>query len=269
MIEQRGAAGLREIRERPLEGKVPRYELDGWRDRFGIVAGITGRGDGPGRGFDLGLWTEAPVGDVMARWRAFRAAESGFSAVVLGNQVHGTVVAWHEHVSGWMQVEGVDGHATNARGLLLTVTVADCIPVYLAAPGHDAVALLHAGWRGTAARILERGVEVIVARTGCSPTDLVMHCGIGVCGECYEVGPEVLEGVGLRGDGRGPWTVDLRERLASQAAGLGIRDVTASAWCSAHHRPLFFSHRASKGADGRMVAYLGMPQRIDASARAG
>jgi len=269
MIERPAAAGVREIRERPLEGNVPRYELAEWRDRFGIVAGITGRGDAPGRGFDLGLWTEAPVGDVMARWRAFRASESGFSAVVLGNQVHGATVAWHEHVSGWMQVEGIDGHATRSPGLLLAVTVADCIPVYLLAPRERAVCLLHAGWRGTAARILERGASLLVDRVGCRTSDLVMHSGIGICGDCYEVGPEVLEGVGLRGDGRGPWTVNLRERLAAQAAALGISEVTASAWCSAHHRPLFYSHRASQGADGRMVAYLGIPEQIDASALSG
>jgi copper oxidase (laccase) domain-containing protein len=90
-----------------------------------------------------------------------------------------------------------------------------------------------------------------------------MHCGVGICGDCYEVGSEVLEGVGLRGDGRGPWTVDLRERLAVQARSLGVDALSSSAWCSAHHRPLFFSHRASRGTDGRMVAYLGLPDRID------
>src|SRR5690606_13384090 len=73
----------REVREQALPGAVPRFELDEWRERYGLVAGITGRGDGPGRGFDLGLWTEAPVGSVMSRWREFRAAEPGFNAVVL------------------------------------------------------------------------------------------------------------------------------------------------------------------------------------------
>ena len=59
---------------------------------------------------------------------------------------------------GWVQVEGIDGWVTTAPGVLLTVTVADCIPVYLAVPGK-AVALLHAGWRGTAGGILARGAR--------------------------------------------------------------------------------------------------------------
>ena len=79
----------REAREQAATGPVPRFLLQEWRERFGIVAGITGRGDEAGRGFDLGLWTDAPVGDVMARWGQFRRAEPGFSTVVLGTQVHG------------------------------------------------------------------------------------------------------------------------------------------------------------------------------------
>lgn len=251
------------LSEQARPGDVPRFELDEWAERFGVTAGITARGDGPGRGFDLGLWTDAPAGEVMGRWRAFRSAIPGFSGVVLGTQVHRTDVAWHDRLTGWVQLEGVDGHATATPGLLLTVTVADCIPVYLVAPEKRVVALLHAGWRGTAAGILSRGLEVLKEHAGIEPGDLVMHSGVGICGACYEVGPEVLEALNLRGDDRGPWHVDLRERLAEQAEDAGIAEVTVSSWCSAHHRPLFYSHRASKGSDGRMVAYLGIPQSVD------
>jgi copper oxidase (laccase) domain-containing protein len=86
-----------------------------------------------------------------------------------------------------------------------------------------------------------------------------MHCGVGICGRCYEVGAEVVRGVGLAAEGAGPWHIDLRDRLAEQAGALGLRDVTTSAWCSAGDREHFYSHRASKGRDGRMVAYLGIP----------
>jgi copper oxidase (laccase) domain-containing protein len=167
-------------------------------------------------------------------------------------------VAWHERAEGWLQVEGVDGHGTAAHGVLLTVTVADCIPVYLVDPHRRAVALLHAGWRGTAAGILSRGLALLAERAGTEPDDVVMHAGVGICGPCYEVGSEVVTGVGLPADGPGPWHVDLRERLAAQGRWLGIGEVTRSSWCSAHDRPRFYSHRASGGTDGRMVAYLGL-----------
>ncbi|HEU4697947.1 MAG TPA: polyphenol oxidase family protein [Gemmatimonadales bacterium] len=258
-----GGATATALREREVAGAVPRWELAEWRERYGLVAGITGRGSDPGadgRDFDLSLWTAAPVSEVMSRWRAFRRAEPGFPGLVLAHQVHGAEVRGHGPVDGWLIQEGADGHVTTAAGLLLCVTVADCIPVYLAAPERRGVALLHAGWRGTAAGILARGVERLARAAGCTPADLTMHCGVGICGPCYEVGAEVVTGVGLAADGPGPWHVDLRERLADQAARLGIRDVTTSAWCSAEGRERFHSHRASKGADGRMVAYLGIPR---------
>ena len=92
----------------------------------------------------------------MSRWRAFRRAFPGFDTVVLGNQVHGVRVETAGAGRGWLQVEGVDGWVTTTPGTLLTVTVADCIPVYLAVPGRG-IALLHAGWRGTAGGILQPG----------------------------------------------------------------------------------------------------------------
>jgi len=252
-----GALSTEPVREVPIAGEVPRFEIPGWRTRYGVVAGITGRGDGGGRGFDLGLWTDAPVGEVMTRWRAFRHAEH-FRATILGNQVHQTVVAWHDDGAGWIQIEGVDGHATRTAGLLLTVTVADCIPVYLIDPVARAGALLHSGWKGTAGRILERGVERFVARAGSEPANIVMHCGVGICGGCYEVGSEVMDGCGVKWAGPGPWHLDLRAVLGEQARGLGIGQISTSQFCSAHDRSLFFSHRASGGRDGRMVAYLGL-----------
>jgi hypothetical protein len=242
---------------------VPRFEVPGWREAYGVVAGITARGEGPGRGFDLGLWTDAPVGEVMSRWRAFRQAEPGFHGVVLGNQVHEVRVAWHERVEGWLQLEGFDGHATRSPGLLLTVTVADCIPVYLVDPVGKTVGLLHSGWRGTAAGILERGVGTMVEVGGSRRSDIVMHCGVGICGECYEVGAEVMQGCGLGVDGPGPWHVDLREVLMEQGRLLGVEKISTSQWCSAHDRPVFYSHRGSGGRDGRMVAYLGLSPTAD------
>ncbi|MBA3318986.1 MAG: polyphenol oxidase family protein [Gemmatimonadales bacterium] len=244
--------------EEALPGSPPRFELGSWRGDLGVVAGITGRGDDPGRGFDLGLWSDAPIGDVMGRWRLFRRAFPGFSAVALGHQIHGTAVASAGPSEGWIQVEGVDGWVTTAPGVLLTVTVADCIPVYLAVPGKG-VALLHAGWRGTAGGILGRGVERLLVETGASITEVAMHCGVGICGSCYEVGSEVMSGCSVPGEGPGPWHLDLRRVLAEQGAELGLKRVTLSSLCSAHNRPTFYSHRASGGSDGRMVAYLGMP----------
>ena len=252
------------LREVPVDdAAVPRMELAEWANRYGVVAGITTRG----RGFSLGLWSEENVGQVMSRWRAVGAAfRARFPGLVLAHQVHGTALAWHRAAAdGWMILDGLDGHATGARGLLLTVTVADCIPVYLVVPQKQVIALLHAGWRGVASGVLERGVELLKREAFARASDIVMHCGVGICGSCYEVGSEVMErltpgqrpGISRATDASGP--VDLRAVLVRQAGELGIAAVSVSPWCTAHDRDRFFSHRASGGRDGRMIAYVGMP----------
>lgn len=251
------------VAEAAVAGSIPRFEIPHWRERLGVAAGITGRGADAGRGFDLGLWSQAPVGEVMSRWLAFRR-EMGFSAVVLGNQVHGAEVMPIDSGCGWIQVEGIDGWVSTTPGILLTITVADCVPVYLAVP-RRAVALLHAGWRGTAGGILEKGLERLLAAARVAESKVVMHCGVGICGGCYEVGSEVMKGCGAAAEGPGPWHLDLRHTLAEQAKALGISDVTTSSWCSAHDRSFFYSHRASRGSDGRMAAYMGLfpgPSRL-------
>lgn len=244
------------LREEPVpDVTVPRLELRDWATAYGLVAGVTTRQ----HGFSLGLWSEEPVGPVMGRWRAFRNAFApGFPTVVLSHQAHGNAVAWHDRVSpGWHILDGFDAHVTTTRGVLLTVTVADCIPVYLGVPGR-AVGLVHAGWRGVHREALKAAVSVLAARGNVSVTDIIMHCGVGICGTCYEVGSEVAEQLtGVKEPG--PSHVDLRSLLVVAARRLGIERVSVSPWCSAHDRDRFYSHRGSGGTDGRMIAYLGLP----------
>ena len=110
----------RALAETPAgDAAVPRVELAEWADRHGLVAGVTTRGP---TGFSLGLWSDEPVGQVMSRWRAFRATFAPrFPTQVLSHQVHGALVQWHETLpEGWLLLDGLDGHATTDRGALLT-----------------------------------------------------------------------------------------------------------------------------------------------------
>ena len=102
-----------EVREVPVgDAALPRLELSEWAERYGLVAGITTRP------LSLGLWSDEPVGQVIGRWRAFRAAFGArFPAIVLSHQVHGTDVRWHETLpEGWLILDGLDGHATAGIG---------------------------------------------------------------------------------------------------------------------------------------------------------
>jgi hypothetical protein len=242
--------------ETPVPGPVPRFELAPWRE-FGVVAGITGRGSGSPP-FDLGLaGSSTPVGVVMNNWRRLRQCFPNFQSVVLARQNHGTAIRWHTGGIGLVIQDDLDGHATDRPGCLVAVTVADCIPVYIADPVRRQVCLLHAGWKGIAAGILAAGLAEMEAQ-GSSVDNLLIHCGIGICGRCYQVGSEVFVACGLAPPEDGKGWLDLREVLIRQARQAGVSHLSVSPFCSAHDADRFFSHRASGGADGRMVAYLGL-----------
>jgi copper oxidase (laccase) domain-containing protein len=133
----------------------------------------------------------------------------------------------------------------------MAVTIADCVPVFLAHPS-GAAALLHSGWRGTAARIVERGIDCF-ARHGMRAADLQLHCGPAICGGCYEVSPDVyghLTGKTVSG----PTVVDLRALMSDHARARGVQSISVSPWCTRCHNDRFFSHRA--GDAGRQLGVL-------------
>jgi YfiH family protein len=245
----------RELREAPAErGSFQCYELAVWGERYGLLAGVTARDA------DFGLASTGPTREIVDRWLAFRRAFApGFGAVVVARQCHGAGIAVHEAPGpGWHVLDATDGHVTTQPGLLLTVTVADCVPVYLAQRGGRWLGLLHAGWRGVAQGMVEAGIAACVRGAGCAAGDFAIHCGVSICGSCYEVGPEVIAAVTGR-PAAGLGQLDLRAEIARRAAGAGVTQVTLSPWCTAHDRAAFYSHRRSHGSDGRMVAYLGRP----------
>lgn len=237
------------------DGAVPRYELLGWREGYGVIAGVTGR--------ERTFWLKREDDAVEAHapaWSALQAVmRPGFTGIVVSAQEHGTTIGTHETPVRGLRIErGLDGHVTRQAGLLLAVTVADCIPVYIFHPPSGTAALLHAGWRGTAAGVLEAGVERICQYAGVAPSELVMHCGIGICGVCYEVGFEVFQAV--TGEKRDDHPLlNLRENLARRGHRSGVRRVSVSAWCTAHDSERFHSYRRSGPQAGRMIAFLGRP----------
>jgi YfiH family protein len=220
---------------------------------FGVLAFTTTRAAG-----DFGLGDPEPPSDVLERWRALHVElRDAAPRLVSARQVHGTRILEHGDAwEGWLRVDGADGHATRATGVACAVTVADCVPVFIAHPS-GAVALLHAGWRGTAARIVAKGIERL-GEFGLDPADLKMHLGPAICGRCYEVGPDVFQQ--LTG-----WTtirnrnVDLRALLAEQAKESGVRQMTASPYCTRCDNERFFSNRA--GDTERQVAVIVSPLR--------
>lgn len=221
----------------------------GWTEELPwLVQGITGRDA------DMSLFGRSPVGEVVPRWEQLRDRLL-CASVVHARQVHRATVLLHDALPpGLIIAPDADGHVTRQAGVLLAVSVADCVPISIAAPGARAVALLHGGWRGVAAGILEQGVQTMLERLDAHAADLSVHLGPAICGECFEVGPEVPEGLGL--EERDISHVDLRANLAHRAIALGVDPgrITISTFCTRHGSSPFFSHRG--GCVERQIAVL-------------
>lgn len=261
----------RHVRDVPLE-HAHALVHPGWRDAFPwLVQGTTTRGRN-GDPFDLGLFSGgSPEDDVLARWDGL-VESTRMEAAVHARQPHGTVVRpWPgrrdageesapqlDGVPGSLNlVEPCDGHATDRPGVLLGVTTADCVPVFVVDPERRAVAMIHAGWRGAAQGILEEGLTVMASSLGTRPGDVHVHLGPAICGACYEVGPEVFQAFGLEAPA-GPEPLDVRGLLARRAVAAGVMEdrVSVSSHCTRCTGSELFSHRG--GDAGRQVGYLGV-----------
>ncbi len=186
-----------------------------------------------------------------------------------------------------------DGSITSESGRMLAIQTADCIPILVADVRQRIVAAFHAGWRGTLARIAERGVGRMRAEFGSRPADLTAAIGPGIGRCCYSVGEEVrmefTSQFGYAGElfqevfdldpikqkypmlfltARAPGHsnlgpsihLDLAEANRRQLldAGLKYGNIHALGLCTACDTRRFFSHRAEQGFTGRMLSVIGV-----------
>ena len=211
----------------------------------------------------FGTHSDEPVREVSARWDHLRswlcAAAPRFATA---SQVHGTRVVEHDGAwEGWLRVAEADGHFAPRSGTAMAVTIADCVPVFMAHP-EGAVALLHSGWRGTAARIIDRALAAF-SRQGNTAADLRVHLGPAICGACYEVSASVATALTGR-SAVGPQRIDLRALIAEHARDAGVTHITTSRWCTRCDNERFFSHRAGDvGRQLSVVVARGEPARVD------
>ncbi len=223
--------------------------LEHW-NVYGVHAGLAGAAGGvdyrlPQQGRRLpGSW-------------ALLKAQLGYTAMVVSRQPHGAAVRVHGTEIAPRILHGFDGHVTRERGICLAVTVADCVPIYLCHPAGPSIGIFHAGWRGVAAGIVEAGVRTMEKVSGHPADDLIMHCGVSICGSCYEVGPEVWAAVG-EPEPETNKPIDLRDVIARRAQNLGITLITVSPACTAHESRGLQSHRRQGARSGRMAAYIGI-----------
>lgn len=227
-------------------------DLPGARALFTTRRG--GVSEGAFASLNLGLWTDDEPERVLEN-RERVAAEAGIERerFAQGRQVHeATVRRVTEMPEPGYEPQSADGQATALEGVATVVLTADCLPV--AVGGEAAVAMLHAGWRGLAAGVLEEGVRALRELGAAGPLHAAIGPGAGVC--CYEVGEEVHAAFGaeppeLTRRGR---NLDLKAiaRLRLERAGVeSVHDCGLCTMCS--DASLFFSHRRDGGITGRQA----------------
>ena len=205
------------------------------------------------------------------------------------HQVHSTAIhrVARENAGPFAVLSG-DGLLTCETELVLGIQTADCVPVLLADRHTGAVAVFHAGWRGTLGRIVEQGVARMRSEFGTEPENLLAAIGpaIGPC--CYEVGEEIgqqfretfqyaeellhqcstlrtdcepEEPSRLQADSASAGSkrlLDLPETNRRQLLDAGLSDTAIDLlpWCTRCRKDLFFSYRAERGLTGRMLSVI-------------
>jgi len=156
-----------------------------------------------------------------------------------------------------------DALLENTPGVLVAVKTADCFPILLVDPAVRAVAAVHAGWRGTAARIAARAVAAMSAECGSRPENLRAAIGPGIGKCCFEVGPEVAAQFGepLSGGGRAHLDLAAANRRQLVQAGVTPSAIVASNLCTLCHPEEFESYRRDREKAGRMFSFAGLRMR--------
>lgn len=183
------------------------------------------------------------------------------SRLLMPHQVHETVIVAVEETSQESQLEGVDAVMTNVSGLCIGVSTADCIPVLLYDRVHRAVSAIHAGWRGTVKRIVEKTVAQMTAVYGSRPADIIAQIGPGIHIESFEVGDEVYEAFREAGFPMEliarrfeKWHIDLPLCNKLQMLDLGLREenIQLSGICTYDNCEKYFSARRLGINSGRL-----------------
>lgn len=164
-------------------------------------------------------------------------------------------------------LEGVDAIMTDLKETCIGVSTADCVPILLVDPDHQAVGAVHAGWRGTVLHIAGKAVRTMQKVYQTDPGNVLAIIGPSISMANFEVGDEVVEAFATAGfpvtevarqvvneAGIPRWHIDLwaANTLTLLEAGLALHHITVSGICSYANVSSFFSARRLGIASGRI-----------------
>jgi hypothetical protein len=238
-----------------------------------LIHGVSYKDETMPYSFSLALHTGEKKEDIIFNRQAF-AKQLSFSAppyFVLANQTHSDNITIIDQTKtqGWQKeedaIENCDALITNLPHVLLCVLTADCVPILLYDPKTEVVATVHAGWRGSAAKIVQKTVEKMQHSFGTEPKNILASIApaIGKC--CYEVNKEVIEHFkayphAYRQTKQEKYMLDLADINQQQLLDTGLTSshIEMSHVCTACEVENYFSYRKEQGCSGRFVSFIGM-----------
>jgi YfiH family protein len=184
-------------------------------------------------------------------------------------QVHGDAFVIAEGDAPEARPEA-DALISNDRSVALVVRAADCVPLLMADTRSGAVAAVHAGWRGTAARVAPAAVKAMGQAFGTRPQDIVAAIGPAIAPCCYEVGPALVDAFAAAGHERhliDRWFQVRRDRKLRLdvpganrdqlvLAGVPEANVHVAGLCTAMNLDVVTSYRAEKERAGRIAGVI-------------
>ena len=239
-----------------------------------VVAFSTNRHGGISKGdyatFNVNAWCGDSPDNVRANREVLcKALRLEKDRLVMPHQIHGTETrliaseffSLRDDVRQ-MLLEGVDAVITKETEVCIGVSTADCIPVLLYDAGSHACAAIHAGWRGTVARIVQRAIAEMKLAFGSEPQQLQAVIGPGISLEAFEVGQEVYDSFAEAGFCMDDiarmydkWHIDLPlcNRMQLMEAGLREENIQTAAICTYQNHKDYFSARRLGVNSGRML----------------
>lgn len=184
----------------------------------------------------------------------------GEAQMATPDQVHGDAVYRAERPG---EYQDCDGLVTNKPGVFLSVRVADCLPIFFFDPSSNSIAAVHAGWRGSAQKIGQKAIALMVAEFSARSETMLVYIGPSARACCYEVGEEVASKFHQRflSRGVGPRPhLDMQSFTTSLLKEMGVKDshIEVSPYCTICTPELFHSYRRDREASGRMIGTIGL-----------
>jgi polyphenol oxidase len=216
----------------------------------------------PFASLNLGLNTDDDPKNVAEnRWRFFNSLGITESQVASSHQVHGTEILL---VTQPGRYSGYDALITNQPDLFLAVTIADCVSILIYDAQNQAIAAIHAGWRGTVGQIVGSTLAMMQTQFGTQPDGCHAYVGTCIDKTSFEVGPEVAAQFSSDFKQKaildGKWLVDLQAANARQLADFGIPEtqIEQSDFSTVLNNADYFSHRYEHGQTGRLLTVIGV-----------